>query len=81
MSAREEVAIMANTERKNFVVSVTEKNRGFAIIKAASKDEAEEMALEVYNEGNFHWTDSSLSEFEAQEDAAHSPSVQGGTDK
>ena len=56
--------------KKKFIVSVTEKNYGSTIIEAESKDEAEEMALEVYNQGNFHWTDSNLSEFEAREDTA-----------
>ena len=56
--------------KRNFVVSVTETNYGSAIIEAESKEEAEERALEVYNQGNFHWKNSSLSEFMAEEDTA-----------
>jgi hypothetical protein len=55
--------------KKSFTVNVTEKNHGFAVIEAEDKDEAEELALEVYNEGNFNWTTSSLSEFEVKEGA------------
>ena len=53
---------------KKYVVNVAETNYDFAIIEAISKEEAEELALEVYNQGNFHWTNSSLSNFEAKED-------------
>lgn len=56
--------------KKKFVVSVTETNYGSAIIEATSKEEAEALAQDIYNEGNFHWTDSSLSSFEAEEDKA-----------
>jgi len=54
--------------KKSWVVSVNETNYGSAIILAETKEEAEELALDVYNEGNFNWHNSSLGEFVAKED-------------
>ena len=55
-------------EEKNFCVSVSETNYGSVKLVARNKDEAEERALELYNEGNFYWKDTSLSEFTVEED-------------
>ena len=52
---------------KKFVVSFTEINYGFAIIDAESAGAAVEMARDVYNAGNVHWTNSEISEISAAE--------------
>ena len=51
-------------EFKNYPVSVKETNYGTAMIRALSKEEAAEFALDAYNDGEFVWTNSTLSEFE-----------------
>ena len=54
---------------KKFVVSVTEKNYGYAFVEAGSKEEAEAKALEIYDDGNFFWNNTELSELVVREDA------------
>ena len=56
--------------KKIFTVNVTEKHYGFTEIEAESKEEAEELGLEAYNNGSFQWTSSDLFEFEAKENPA-----------
>ena len=53
---------------KKYIVRATEKNYGYAVIRARSSEEAEDKALEVYNAGNFFWKDAVLSEFCAEEE-------------
>ena len=53
---------------KKYIVRATEKNYGYAVIRARSAEEAEDKALEVYNAGNFFWKDAVLSEFCAEEE-------------
>ena len=49
-----------------FTLNFTEIQKGFAEVEAENKDEAEEMALELYNDGAVNWTQSSISEITAE---------------
>ena len=52
---------------KTFRFVVKETNAGFIDITAASKEEAEEMVLDGYNDGNVHWTDSTIADISVAE--------------
>lgn len=54
--------------KKRYIVRVTEINYGYAVIETDNMQEAEDMAQDAYNAGNFVWTDSTLSGFEVEED-------------
>ena len=47
---------------ETFRFVVKETNTGYVDITANSKDEAEEMVLDAYNEGNVTWTDSTIAD-------------------
>lgn len=49
-----------------FTLNFTEVQRGFIEVKADSKEEAEEMALDLYNDGKVIWTHSSITEIAAE---------------
>jgi len=55
---------------KTFRINYTEVQKGFAEVKAASKEAAEEMYLDLYNEGQVHWMTASITEAVAEEVAA-----------
>ena len=46
---------------------IKETNTGFIDIIAASKSEAEEMVLDGYNDGNVHWTDSTIADISLED--------------
>jgi len=52
---------------------VKETNTGFIDITATSKDEAEDMVLDGYNDGSVHWIDSTIADISLEE-------VNGGGD-
>ena len=47
-------------ETMTYEIRFSELNYGIARVEAKSKEEAEEMALEVYNSGKVVWTDSEI---------------------
>ena len=51
-----------------FNVKYTEINYGFAVIEADSKEEAEDMAMEVYNAGSVSWGESEITDICAEPD-------------
>ena len=55
---------------KTFRINYTEIQKGFVEVEAESKEAAEEMYLDLYNEGQVHWTYSSITEAVAEEVAA-----------
>lgn len=40
---------------KKYIINVTETSYGYIEVEASSPEEAEELAQEVYNEGNTNW--------------------------
>jgi uncharacterized protein YciI len=52
---------------RKYSVCITEINRGAIIIEANSKEDAESLAMDVYYDGETHWTDSEITELEALE--------------
>jgi hypothetical protein len=53
---------------KKFTVSIKEINYGATIVEAESEEKAEELAMEVYYNGDIHWTDSEIDEITVDED-------------
>ena len=52
---------------KKYVVSITEISSGSVIIEAESKEDAENKVIDVFHDGDIHWTDSEISKIEAVE--------------
>ena len=50
-----------------YEIRFSELNYGIARVDAKSKEEAEEMALEIYNKGKVKWIDSEITEIAASE--------------
>lgn len=55
---------------KKYRINYKEVQTGFAEIEAESKEAAEEMYLDLYNEGQVHWMTASITEAVAEEVAA-----------
>jgi len=53
---------------KRFVVSITELNYGTVVVDASNAEEAKIIAKTLYYDGQFHWTDSEISEISVDED-------------
>jgi hypothetical protein len=51
---------------KKYCVSITEVNRGAAIVEAENEDEAMEIAMDVYYNGEVHWTDTRANRISAR---------------
>ena len=52
---------------KKFKVQITEIQEGFVEVEANRIDEAQEMYLNEYNDGNITWTHSSITDSTAEE--------------
>ena len=50
-----------------YKLNFTEEQKGFAEIEAECREDAEEMALDLYNSGKVIWTDSSITDILAEE--------------
>jgi len=54
---------------KKFRLNITEIQKGYVDVEAESKDAAEEMYLDEYNDGNITWTHSTISDVTTEEAA------------
>ena len=52
---------------KKFLVSITEANYGSILVEAHSKEDAEKSALEIYFNGETHWTNSEITGIDIEE--------------
>ena len=50
-----------------YEIHFSELKHGLARVEACSREEAEEMAMELYNSGKVQWVDSSITEISAAE--------------
>jgi len=50
---------------KSFVVSITETSSGAVIVEAADEAEAEKIGMDMYMNGEVHWTDSEINKIDA----------------
>jgi len=52
---------------KKFRINYTEIQKGFVEVEAESKETAEEMYLDLYNEGKVTWTHHTISDVTVEE--------------